>query len=341
MNDKKITATQPSLPPLNEFIPNLKKIWENKWLTNNGSMHVQLEFELSEYLGVKYLSLFSNGKLVLIAALHALNLKGEVITTPFSFVASTHSIWWNKLNPVFVDIEPEYLTLDPKRIAEAITPLTSSILPVHVFGNICKIDEIQKIADKYKLKVIYDAAHAFNVKKGGISVLNYGDLSILSFHATKVFSTIGGGAVICNSSEMKYRLDNIKNFGIISETEVFETGINAKLNEIQSAFGLLQLKYIDGYFSRRKTITELYRRLLKGVRGIRLLPEMDEVTINYTYFLVFVDEVIYGISRDALYNRLKVNNIFTRRYFYPLISIFTPYCGLPSAQPKNLSVARK
>jgi len=274
MNKKSIFVTQPCLPPLEEFIPYLQQIWDNKWLTNNGPLHQQLEQELANYLGVKYISLFSNGTLALISALQALNITGEVITTPFSFVATTHSLWWNKITPVFVDIEPDYLNIDPSKIEAAITPLTSAIMPVHVYGNPCLMNEIQRIADKHELKVIYDAAHAFGVQKDGVSVLNHGDLSILSFHATKVFSTIEGGAIICHTEEMKHHIDNLKNFGFRGETTVEEPGINAKLNEVQAAYGLLQLKYIDGFIAKRKAITELYHRLLKEVSGIRILPDI-------------------------------------------------------------------
>jgi dTDP-4-amino-4,6-dideoxygalactose transaminase len=341
MIKKPITVTQPCLPPLKEFMPYLQQIWDNKWLTNNGPLHQQLEKELADYLGVKYISVFSNGTLALITALQALNITGEVITTPFSFVATTHSLWWNKITPVFVDIEPEYLNLDPAKIEAAITDQTSAIMPVHVYGNPCNIDEIQKIADRHGLKVIYDAAHAFGVKKNGVSVLNYGDLSVLSFHATKVFSTIEGGAIICHTEAMKHHIDNLKNFGFRGETVVEEPGINAKLNEVQAAYGLLQLKYIDGFIARRKEITQLYQSLLKDVAGIRFLPDMENVTHSYSYFPILIDEKNYGISRDALYEKLKENNIFSRRYFYPLITNFEPYKELPSATSENLPVANK
>jgi len=339
MENKIISVTQPCLPPLEEFIPYLQQIWNCKWLTNNGPLHQQLEQELADYLGVKYISLFSNGTLALITALQALNIQGEVITTPFSFVATTHSLWWNKITPVFVDIEPEYLNLDPDKIEAAITSRTTAIMPVHVYGNPCKMNEIQKIADKYGLKVIYDAAHAFGVKKDNVSILNQGDLSILSFHATKVYSTIEGGAIICHSQEMKHHIDNLKNFGFRGETVVEEPGINAKLNEVQAAYGLLQLKYIDGFILKRKAITKLYQTLLEDVTGIRFLPDMENVTHGYSYFPILVDEKVYGMSRDNLYEKLKENNIFTRRYFFPLISSFEPYRELPSATTKNLPIA--
>jgi len=339
MENKKITVTQPCLPPLEEFMPYLQQIWDNKWLTNNGPLHQQLEQKLADYLGVKYISLFSNGTLALISALQALNIQGEVITTPFSFVATTHSLWWNKITPVFVDIEPEYLNLDPDKIEAAITDRTTAIMPVHVYGNPCKMDEIQRIADKHGLKVIYDAAHAFGVKKDNVSILNRGDLSILSFHATKVFSTIEGGAIICHTQEMKHHIDNLKNFGFQGETVVEEPGINAKLNEVQAAYGLLQLKYINGFIEKRKMLTEMYQTLLKDVPGIRFLPDMEGVTHGYSYFPILIDEEIFGQSRDTLYDKLKENNIFARRYFYPLISNFNPYRELPSAKEENLPIS--
>ena len=339
--NKTITVTQPCLPPLEEFMPYLQQIWDNKWLTNNGPLHQQLEQELADYLGVKYISLFSNGTLALISALQALNITGEVITTPFSFVATTHSLWWNKITPVFVDIEPEYLNFDPAKIEAAITPLTTAIMPVHVYGNPCQMEEIQRIADKHGLKVIYDAAHAFGVKKNDVSILNYGDLSILSFHATKVYSTIEGGAIICHTEEMKHHIDNLKNFGFRGETVVEEPGINAKLNEFQAAYGLLQLKYIDGFIAKRKLITEYYFELLKDTKGIRFLPCMEDITHTYSYFPILIDEKAYGKSRDELYEKLKENNIFTRRYFYPLISSFEPYRELKSAKMENLPIANK
>ena len=339
INNKPITVTQPCMPPLEEFIPYLEQIWDNKWMTNNGPLHQQLEEELAQYLGVKFISLFSNGTLALMSALQALNIQGEVITTPFSFVATTHSLWWNKIKPVFVDIEPRYLNLDPSKIEAAITPNTTAIMPVHVYGNPCYVEEIQRVADKHGLKVIYDAAHAFGVKKEGVSILNAGDLSVLSFHATKVFSTIEGGAIVCHTQEMKHRIDNLKNFGFRGEIVVEEPGINAKLNEMQAAYGLLQLKYIDGFIEKRKQITLLYRELLANILGVSFLTEEKNVDYSYSYFPILIDEKKYGMSRDALYDKLKANNIFSRRYFYPLISDFEPYKELASANKENLKVA--
>lgn len=339
MEKKIITVTQPALPPLNEFIPYLEKIWDNKWLTNNGPFHQQFEKELAEYLGVKYISVFSNGTLGLITALQALRITGEVITTPFSFVATTHSLWWNNIKPVFVDVEDEYFNLDPKKIEAAITPQTTAIMPVHVYGNPCNVEEIQRIADVYGLKVIYDAAHAFGVNYKGSSILNWGDLSIMSFHATKVFNTIEGGAIICQDEKTKKRIDLLKNFGFADETTVVEPGINAKMNELQAAYGILQLKHVDNYISKRKEVVELYDRLLADVEGISLMHKMEGVDHTYPYYPVLIEKQTYGISRDELYATLQEYGIWGRRYFYPLISNFPTYRGLPSASVDNLPIA--
>ncbi|MEX9607652.1 DegT/DnrJ/EryC1/StrS family aminotransferase [Providencia huaxiensis] len=320
-----ITVTSPLLPPLDELTPYLEDIWQRKWLTNNGHYHQQLEKELCEYLGVEHICLFSNGTLALITALQALELKGEVITTPYSFVATSHAIMLNNLTPVFVDIDPNTFNLDPKKIEEAITDKTSAILPVHVYGNPCDHDAIQKIADKHNLKVIYDAAHAFGVTKDGTSILNWGDLSILSFHATKAYSTIEGGAIICHSPEMKSKLDKLKNFGYESETQISMLGSNAKMNEIQAAFGLATLKHIDKAILKRQTIAHLYRKLLRDINGVYFLDDISKVQHNYSYFPILINEKEYGMSRDDLYGKLKENNIFSRRYFYPLITDFNYY----------------
>ena len=341
MLDSKIYVTQPAMPPIEEFIESLKVIWGNKWLTNNGPFHQQFEKALAEYLGVKYLSLFSNGTLALVTALQTLRITGEVITTPFSFVATTHSLWWNGIKPVFVDIEPDYYNLNAEKIEAAITPQTTAIMPVHVYGNPCNVDKIQQIADTYGLKVIYDAAHAFGVNIGGNSVLNYGDLSILSFHSTKVFNTIEGGAIICHDEKTKQRIDYLKNFGIADEVTVVAPGINAKMNELQAAYGMLQLKYVDGHILKRKLITERYRELLKSVKGIHVLEDIDNVRHGYSYLPILVDSKEYFICRDELFEKLKANNIIGRRYFYPLISEFPTYRGLPSSNPSNLPVAEK
>ena len=334
-------VTQPSLPPLDEFVDSLKIIWDNKVLTNNGPFHQELEEKLSKYLGVNHVSLFSNGTLALVTALQALKITGEVITTPYSFVATTHSLWWNNIKPVFVDIDPVTLNLDPDKVEAAITPKTTAIMPVHVYGNPCNLEKFKNIADNYGLKLIYDAAHAFGVSINGNSILNYGDLSILSFHATKVFNTIEGGAIISPDLQTKKRIDNLKNFGFLNETTVIAPGINAKMNEIQSAFGLLQLKYIDSYIEKRKEISKNYRNGLKNTIGISLIEELSDVKHNYSYFPILVDSSKYGLTRDQLFEKLKENDIFSRRYFYPLISQFPTYSGLESAKPENLIVATR
>ena len=339
--NEKIFVTRPSLPDLKEFLPFLEEIWEKKWLTNNGDFHQQLEKELADYLGVKYISLFSNGTLALITALQALKITGEVITTPYSFVATTHALWWNNIKPVFADIKENDCNIDHERIEAAITPKTTAILPVHVYGNPCDVIKIQEIADTYGLKVIYDAAHAFGVRPQGWNIFEFGDLSILSFHATKVFHTFEGGAIISHDERTKRRIDDLKNFGFRNETNVIAPGINAKMNEIQAAMGLLQLKHIDKNIENRKNIAEKYLAELYGIKGVQLPEYKNNIRYNYSYFPIFIDENLCGISRDKLYECLKKENIFTRRYFYPLISNFATYRSLDSAAPKNLSVANK
>jgi dTDP-4-amino-4,6-dideoxygalactose transaminase len=337
--NKPIYVTQPFLPPLEEFQGYLQKIWENKWLTNAGPFHEEFEKELANYLGVKYISLFSNGTLALITALQTLRITGEVITTPFSFVATTHSLWWNGIKPVFVDIETKTYNLDPDKIEAAITPQTTAIMPVHVYGNPCDVEKIQKIADTYGLKIIYDAAHAFGVKINGNSIMNFGDLSVLSFHATKVFNTIEGGAIVCHDEKTKKRIDFLKNFGFADELTVVAPGINAKMNELQSAYGLLQLNYVDQLIDKRQKIASLYRAELATIKGITFLDDINGVKHNYPYFPILIDQAVFGRSRDEVYENLKLENIFTRRYFYPLISQFPTYKGLPSAKSENLIVA--
>ena len=333
-----IYVTQPVLPPLEEFVPYLEKIWANKTLTNGGPFHQQLEKALCEYLGVKHLALFSNGTLGLVTALQALRITGEVITTPYSFVATAHSLLWNGIKPVFVDVDPNTLNLDPARIEAAITPQTTAIMPVHCYGHPCDVDAIEKIADNYNLKVIYDAAHAFGVQCHCGSVLNHGDLSVLSFHATKVFNTFEGGAIICPDAKTKLRIDQLKNFGFVDETTVVAPGINGKMSEINAAFGMLQLRHIDAALARRQQIDAVYREALRDVPGIRCLPDAGERVANYSYFPVLLDAG-YPLSRDGLYQKLKDNNIFARRYFYPLITDFPMYRGMPSAHRDNLPVA--
>ncbi len=339
--DKPIYVTQPFIPPLEEFIPYLEKIWDNKWLTNNGEFHQKLEKELAEYLGVRYISLFTNGTLALITALQEMRITGEVITTPFSFVATTHSLWWNGIKPVFVDIEPDYFNLDPEKIEAAITPKTTAIMPVHVYGNPCNVNRIQEVADTYGLKVIYDACHAFGVKIKDESVLNFGDMSVMSFHATKVYTTFEGGAIVCHDEKTKKRIDYLKNFGFAGETTVVAPGINAKMNEFQAALGVLQLKYADEVRSKRKDIANYYRQKLKSINGIKCLDDIEDVVHSYSYFPILVNKETYGMTRDEIYQMLKDNGIFTRRYFYPLISNFSSYSSLPSASIENLPVANK
>jgi dTDP-4-amino-4,6-dideoxygalactose transaminase len=332
-----IYVTQPFIPPLEEFIPYLEKIWASKVLTNMGAFHHQLEQALCDYLGVSHVSLFSNGTLALITALQALRITGEVITTPYSFVATAHSLLWHGNVPVFVDVEPETLNLDPAKIEAAITRKTTAIMPVHCYGNPCDVETIQKIADNYNLKVIYDAAHAFGVRSQCGSVLNHGDLSVLSFHATKVFNTFEGGAIICHDAKTKQHIDHLKNFGFVDEVTVVAPGINAKMSEVNAAFGLLQLKYMDGVIRRRAEIDVFYREMLSEVQGIQCLPQ-KAIVANHSYFPILVQSG-YPSNRDALYEKLKKLNIYARRYFYPLISDFSMYLELPSAARDNLPVA--
>lgn len=339
--EKPIYVTKPFLPPLEEFIPYLKDIWDSKWLTNEGKYHQQFERALADYLGVKYVSLFTNGTLALVIALQALRITGEVITTPYSFVATTHALRWNGITPVFCDIEPEYCNIDVDKIEALITPKTTAMLPVHIYGNPCNAEKIEKIAETYGLKVIYDAAHSFGVKINGNSILNYGDLSILSFHATKVFTTFEGGAIICHDEKKKKRIDFLKNFGFADEVTVVGPGINAKMSEFQAALGLLQLKHIEDAIAKREKIAQLCREKLAKIQGIRFLKNIPGVKHNYAYFPIFINEREYGKSRDEVYEELKKYNIYGRRYFYPLISQFPTYRGLPSASPENLTIAEK
>jgi dTDP-4-amino-4,6-dideoxygalactose transaminase len=336
--DKPIYVTQPYLPPLEEFIPYLQEIWDKKILTNAGPFHQQLEQALCDYLGVQHLALFTNGTIALVTALQALRITGEVITTPYSFVATAHSLLWNGIKPVFVDIDPNTLNLDPARIEAAITPQTTAVMPVHVYGHPCDVDGIQKIADNYNLKVIYDAAHAFGVQDQGGSVLRHGDLSVLSFHATKVFNTFEGGAIICPDAKTKQRIDHLKNFGFVDEVTVVAPGINGKMSEVNAAFGLLQLKHVDRALARREEIDTTYRRQLAGVKGIQCLGDSGEKVANHAYFPILV-QPDYSLSRDALYEKLKDRGIHARRYFYPLISNFPMYRGMSSAKRSNLPVA--
>ena len=340
-NKKTITVTSPLLPPLEEFIPYLEEIWKSKWITNNGQFHRQLETALAEYLGVKYVSLFTNGTLPLITALQAMHITGEVITTPYSFVATTHALWWNGIKPVFVDIDPETCNLDPEKIEAAITEKTTAIMPVHCYGVPCDTEKIQAIADKHGLKVIYDAAHAFGVQVNGESILKAGDMSTLSFHATKVFNTVEGGALVCHDAETKKQIDFLKNFGFNGETEVVAPGINSKMDEIRAAYGLINLKQVDTAIEARHKTADYYRQAMRSVKGVQVFEDMPNVRHNYSYFPILIKANEYGMSRDELYFKMKEDNVLGRRYFYPLISTFDTYKNLESSNPANLPVATR
>ena len=341
MKKDMITVTSPLLPDLGEFNQMLQEIWNNKWITNNGEFHQRFEAALCEYLKVPYISVFTNGTIPLITALQAMNISGEVITSPYSFVATTHSLWWNGIKPVFVDIDPATGGIDPDRIEAAITPRTTAIMPVHVYGKPCRTREIQEIADKYGLRVIYDGAHAFGVEVNGKSILEEGDMATLSFHATKVYNTIEGGALIVRDAKMKERIDYLKNFGFKGETEVVAPGINGKMDEIRSAYGLLNLRQVDAAIAKRRQVAIRYREALRPVDGISFWDDMPGVRHNYGYFPIFVDADAYGRTRDELYAKLRERAILARRYFYPLISTFSTYRGLPSAARENLPNATR
>ena len=341
MSDKQITVTSPLLPNLDEFNEMLKEIWASKWITNNGQFHKQLEKALAEYLKVPYLSLFTNGTLPLLTALQALRITGEVITTPYSFVATTHSIWWNGCKPVFVDIEESTCGIDPEKIEAAITPKTTAIMPVHCYGKPVNTEAIQAIADKYGLKVIYDAAHAFGVEVNGKSILTEGDMSTLSFHATKVYNTLEGGALVMHDEQTKKRIDYLKNFGFANEVTVVAPGINSKVDEVRCAYGLLNLKQVDTAIANRQKVANKYREALRNVPGIRFFDDVLGVRHNYSYFPVFINAEEFGMTRDDLYFKMKTDNVLGRRYFYPLISTFSTYRGLPSAALENLPVATR
>ncbi|GAB5525861.1 MAG: dTDP-4-amino-4,6-dideoxy-D-glucose aminotransferase VioA [Roseivirga sp.] len=340
MKEEKVYVTSPSLPPLDEYVASLRKIWDSKYLTNMGPFHHEFEDKLSSYLGVEHLSLFSNGTLALLTALQVLEVKGEVITTPYTFVATAHALIWNNLTPVFCDIDPDYGNINPDKIEALIGPKTSAILPVHVYGNPAQHEKIGLLAKKHSLKVVYDAAHAFGVTEHEQSVLNYGDLSIVSFHATKAFNTIEGGAIISHSAEMKRQIDYLKNFGFEDETTVIRPGINAKMNELQAAYGILQLDRFQDDVRKRKEVSLFYKKALSNVTGVRLLPEMNDVVLNHAYFPIFIEQD-YPLTRDELYEKLKSGNIFSRRYFYPLASNLSCYERLPSAEKNKLPIANK
>ena len=335
---KPIFVTQPHLPPLEEFLPMLEEIWASRVLTNGGPFHAKLEKELAEYLGVPYLALFTNATIALVTALQALRITGEVITTPYSFVATAHSLLWNGIKPVFVDVDAKTLNLDPAKIEAAITPQTTAIMPVHCYGHPCDVDAIEKIASTYNLKVIYDAAHAFGVQCHCGSVLKHGDLSVLSFHATKVFNTFEGGAIVCPDAKTKLRIDQLKNFGFVDEVTVVAPGINGKMSEVNAAFGLLQLKNVSTALVRRKEVDARYREAFASVKGIRCLEAAREGEANYSYFPILV-EPDYPMSRDALYEKMRAQGVYGRRYFYPLISDFPMYRSLASSHRDNLPVA--
>lgn len=341
MENKQITVTSPLLPGLKEFNKFLQEIWDSKWITNNGHFHQELEKALCEYLKVPYISLFTNGTLPLITALQALRITGEVITTPYSFVATTHALWWNGIKPVFVDIDPRTCNLDPEKIEVAITPKTTAIMPVHCYGKPCDTKAIQSIADKYGLKVIYDAAHAFGVEVDSESILKAGDMSTLSFHATKVYNTIEGGALVMGDEQTKKRIDYLKNFGFAGETTVVAPGINSKMDEVRAAYGLLNLKQVDQAISSRHRVADRYREVLREVEGVTFFDDIPGVRHNYSYFPLFIDAEKYGITRDELYFKMKENKVLGRRYFYPLISTFSTYRGLESSNPRHLPIATK
>ena len=372
MSNKQITVTSPLLPNLDDFYDLLQNIWDSKWITNNGQYHRQLETALKKYLGVPQISLFTNGTLPLLTALQALRISGEVITTPYSFVATTHAIWWAGCKPVFVDVDPKTGNLDPEKIEAAITPKTTAIMPVHCYGKPCDVRRIKEIADAYGLKVIYDAAHAFAVeipkneadykrafdetrnalepcasvkrdeqKVETESILNWGDMSTLSFHATKVYNTVEGGAMVMHDVETKRRIDYLKNFGFANETTVVGPGINSKVDEIRAAYGLLNLKQVDAAIAARQQVAIKYREALRGVDGVTFYDDMPGVKHNYSYFPCFINAKVFGMTRDELYFKMKESNVLGRRYFYPLISEFSTYRGLESADPKNLPNAHK
>lgn len=339
MENRIIYTTRPFLPPIAEFTGMLEAIWENRILTNNGPYHKEFESKLSDYLGVKYVSLFTNGTLALVAALKALSIEGEVITTPYSFVGIANAITFCNLKPVFVDIEPDHFNLNPDKIELAITPKTTAILPVHVYGYPAQVMRIREVAERNGLKVIYDACHTFGVKLKDIPIVSFGDLSVMSFHATKVFNTLEGGAVISNSEEMKIKIDLLKNFGFTDEVSVVEQGFNAKMNEVQAALGILQLKYIDQNIEARKRIVFQYRKLLHNIEGLRILDDMKDVEHCYSYFPILIDSERFGLSRDDLYDQLKSNGFYGRRYFYPIIPRFEAFKNIGESSETNWRVA--
>jgi len=339
--EEPIYVTRPTLPDRKEVFRKIDEIWDSRWLTNVGTQHIQFELELKKYLDVSNIGLFCNGTLALQLACQALRLSGEVITTPFTFAATPHVLYWNRITPVFCDIDPYTFNLDPQRIESLITPNTTAILPVHVFGYPCDIEGIQKIADRYGLRVIYDAAHSFGVELDGEKIGNFGDLAMFSFHATKIYHTLEGGALTFKDESLKERLEFAKNFGFKGEENIVVPGINAKMNEFQAAIGLLMLELVDDEIKKRKRLTMIYRDRLSQIPGINFRTEMPGVKHNYYNFAITVDKNKYAISRNELYENLKTYNIFTRKYFYPLCSQFQCYKQYPSSSPDNLVVAQK
>ncbi len=335
-----INVTQPFLPPLQDFLPYLQEIWDSRILTNGGPFHKRLELALRDVLKVKHLALFCNGTTALLTALKALNVTGEVITTPYTFVATSHALSWSGIEPIFVDIDPVTLNIDPRRVEDAITPRTSAILPVHCYGMPCDVEEIARIAGRHGLRVIYDAAHAFGVEDPKGSILRHGDMSVLSLHSTKVFNTLEGGAIICRDKEVSRKIKRMRNFGIVDEMTVSEFGINGKLNEISAAFGLIQLNYHSAGLARRQAIDTDYRTALRTISGIRCLWQSEHQKYNYGYFPILVEED-YPLSRDDLYFELRKRGINSRRYFYPLVSNLPMYVNLPSAAKDNLPIANR
>lgn len=334
-----IYVTRPVLPDLHTFTEALRAIWESRWLTNVGPQHCSLEARLCDVLRVPHLSLFNNGTIALITAVQSLRLSGEVITTPFTFPATPHVLTWNGISPIFCDIDPVTMNIDPARIESMITPRTTGILAVHVYGIPCDVAAIQQIADRYGLRVVYDAAHAFNVELDGVGIGTFGDISMFSFHATKLFHTAEGGALTYTNPHLKGRIDLLKNFGIKNEEEVVMPGINGKLNEIQAALGLAVLDEVEAERARRVKVVETYRRLLGDVPGLTLMPQLRGVRESFQYFVIRVDRERFGLSRDEIHDRFKAYNVFTRKYFFPLCSTYTCYHHLPSANAANLPVA--
>jgi dTDP-4-amino-4,6-dideoxygalactose transaminase len=340
VTDETVYVTRPFLPPLDELVPSLERIWATRELTNGAAFHREFEEALAKYLRVPYVSLFTNATIALVTALQCLRITGEVITTPYSFVATAHSLLWNGVEPVFADIDPQTLTLDPARVEAAITPRTTAIMPVHVYGRPADVNGLQRIADTYGLRIIYDAAHGFGAQYNGRSLADYGDLSVLSFHATKVFNTFEGGAIVSRDAQTKQRIDYLKNFGFAGETTVVASGINGKMSEFQAALGLLQLKYIDDCIARRGEVARRYDAAFADVVGIDVLGALDHYIPNFSYYPIFIGRD-YPIERDALYANLREAGIHGRRYFYPLISDFPMYRGRPSAARAGLPIAHQ